>query len=70
MTGLGTIERVTREFVVEWGEPEATVLGGDDTAEDQELQRAVQKALREIDGIREAPEENVHPHGWMPGEPL
>jgi hypothetical protein len=69
MSALGTIERVTREFVVEWGEPDAAVLGGDDTADDQELQRAVQKGLREIDGIPEAADE-MHRHGWLPGEPL
>lgn len=70
MRGLGTIDRVTRDFVVEWGEPEAAVLGGDETAKDQELQRAVRNALREVEGIPETPEEKVHPHGWMPGEPL
>ena len=70
MRGVGVIERATREFVVEWEEPEGAVLGGDDTAEDQELRRAVQKGLRGIDGIPEAPEEKVHRQGWMPGEPL
>jgi hypothetical protein len=70
MSGLGTIDRITREFVVEWGEPEAAVLGGDDTSADRELQRAVKKGFREVDGIAEPPDELVHRHGWMPGEPL
>ena len=70
MSGVGVIERSTREFVVEWGEPGTAVLGGDDTADDEELQLAVQKGLREVDGIPEGPEEKVHRHGWLPGEPL
>jgi hypothetical protein len=70
MSGVGVIERGTREFVVEWGEPETAVLGGDDTADDQELQRAVRKGLREVEGVPEPPGEAVHRGGWLPGEPL
>ena len=70
MSGVGVIDRVRREFIVEWGEAETAVLGGDDTAEDQELQLAVRKGLREVEAILGRPEEKVHRHGWMPGEPL
>ena len=70
MRGVGVIETVRREFIVEWGDAETAVLGGDDTAEDQELQRAVQKALREVEGIPAEAEEQAHRHGWLPGEPL
>lgn len=74
MAGARVVERIVRDWVVEWDEPE--LEGGPEAATDGELRDAVRRRVADQesaagnDARRADRVPSITTDGWMPGEPL